>query len=91
MTLFCFVYFLSGALSDINSLLNDGIPVGDFDMADDTSLSSRASSRFFDSEPILNLDSFANSSTAGIGSSMSWYLPNELVIVLLKLLYLVFR
>ena len=45
-----------GALSDINSLLNDGISVGDFDMADDTSLSSRASSRFFDSEPILNLE-----------------------------------
>jgi len=54
-----------GALSDINSLLNDGIPVGDFDMADDTSLSSRASSRFFDSEPILSLESFANSAGNG--------------------------
>ena len=51
-----------GALSDINSLLNDGIPYGDDrDMADDTSLSSRASSRFFDSEPILSLESFTAS------------------------------
>lgn len=59
-----------GALSDINSLLNDGIPVGDFDMADDTSLSSRASSRFFDSEPILNLETYTNNpSASGIGSS----------------------
>jgi hypothetical protein len=58
-----------GALSDINSLLNDGIPVGDFDMADDTSLSSRASSRFFDSEPILNLETYTNRSASGIGSS----------------------
>lgn len=45
-------------MSEVNSLLNDGIPGGDYDAADDTSLSSRASSRFFDSEPILNLDSF---------------------------------
>lgn len=59
----------AGALSDINSLLNDGIPVGDFDMADDTSLSSRASSRFFDSEPILNLETYTNPSASGVGSS----------------------
>ncbi|XP_045030921.1 Ca(2+)/calmodulin-responsive adenylate cyclase isoform X1 [Daphnia magna] len=58
-----------GALSDINSLLNDGIPVGDFDMADDTSLSSRASSRFFDSEPILNLETYTNPSASGVGSN----------------------
>ena len=56
----------TGALSDVNSLLNDGVGAGgDFDMADDTSLSSRASSRFFDSEPILNLDAFAHSSAGG--------------------------
>ena len=46
--------------------MNDGVgAVGDFDMADDTSLSSRASSRFFDSEPILNLDAFAHSTAGG--------------------------
>ena len=64
---------MAGALSDINSLLNDGIPVTDFDLADDTSLSSRASSRFFDSEPILSLESFANSAavTGLISSNQS--------------------
>ena len=64
-----FDWWIAGALSDINSLLNDGIPVTDFDLADDTSLSSRASSRFFDSEPILSLESFANSAVAGFLSS----------------------
>lgn len=54
-----------GALSDINSLLNDGIPGGDYDGADDTSLSSRASSRFFDTEPVLNLDSFTGAISNG--------------------------
>ena len=51
-------WIILGALSDVNSLLNDGNPVADFDLPDDTSLSSRASSRFFDSEPVLNLESF---------------------------------
>jgi len=58
-----------GALSDVNSLLNDGIPVGDFDLPDDTSLSSRASSRFFDSEPMLSLESFGSNAVADFISS----------------------
>lgn len=52
-------------MSDVNSLLNDGMPGGDYDGADDTSLSSRASSRFFDSEPVLNLDSFTGAIANG--------------------------
>ncbi|GFX39943.1 adenylate cyclase type 5 [Trichonephila clavipes] len=44
-----------GALSDLNSILNDPNP-GDGDM-DDTSISSRASSRMFDSDQLLSVDS----------------------------------
>ena len=59
-----------GALNDINSLWNDGIPVGDFDIADDTSLSSHTYSRFFDFELILNLETYTNNPSASeIGSS----------------------
>lgn len=43
-----------GALSDLNSIFND--PGHDADM-DDTSISSRASSRIFDSDQLLSLDS----------------------------------
>ncbi|RWS04161.1 Ca(2+)/calmodulin-responsive adenylate cyclase-like protein [Dinothrombium tinctorium] len=42
-----------GALSDVNSLLNDPGNEGDMD---DTSMSSRASSRLFDSEHLFNMD-----------------------------------
>ncbi|GFY79714.1 hypothetical protein TNIN_393241 [Trichonephila inaurata madagascariensis] len=44
-----------GALSDLNSIINDPNP-GDGDM-DDTSISSRASSRMFDSDQLLSVDS----------------------------------
>ncbi|GIX69463.1 hypothetical protein CEXT_462011 [Caerostris extrusa] len=44
-----------GALSDLNSIINDPNP-GDNDM-DDTSISSRASSRMFDSDQLLSVDS----------------------------------
>ncbi|XP_054709450.1 Ca(2+)/calmodulin-responsive adenylate cyclase-like [Uloborus diversus] len=44
-----------GALSDLNSIINDPCD-GDGDM-DDTSVSSRASSRVFDSDQLLSLDS----------------------------------
>lgn len=44
-----------GALSDLNSIINDPGPV-DNDM-DDTSISSRASSRMFDSDQLLSVDS----------------------------------
>lgn len=44
-----------GALSDLNSIINDPGPV-DGDM-DDTSISSRASSRMFDSDQLLSVDS----------------------------------
>ncbi|XP_022256133.1 Ca(2+)/calmodulin-responsive adenylate cyclase-like isoform X2 [Limulus polyphemus] len=43
-----------GALSDLNSIFND--PGHDGDM-DDTSISSRASSRMFDSDQLLSIDS----------------------------------
>ncbi|XP_013791470.1 uncharacterized protein LOC106475327, partial [Limulus polyphemus] len=43
-----------GALSDLNSIFND--PGHDGDM-DDTSVSSRASSRMFDSDQLLSIDS----------------------------------
>ncbi|KAG8185405.1 hypothetical protein JTE90_018626 [Oedothorax gibbosus] len=44
-----------GALSDLNSIINDPCP-HDGDM-DDTSISSRASSRMFDSDQLLSVDS----------------------------------
>lgn len=65
---------IPGALSDVNSLLNDGVAaLGDFDLPDDTSLSSRASSRFFDSEePMLGLETtFASNAVAHLLSGQS--------------------
>lgn len=47
-------FFLSGALSDVNSIYNDPHQY-DGDM-DDTSMSSRASSRIFDSDAIISFD-----------------------------------
>lgn len=50
-----FVY--AGALSDVNSVFND---LGhDADMDDNTSMSSRASSRIFDSDAMMSLDSLS--------------------------------
>lgn len=45
----------SGALSDVNSMYN----VHDGDMDDNTSMSSRASSRIFDSDAMMSLDSLS--------------------------------
>merc|ERR1719187_352838 len=45
-----------GAMSDVNSIYDCGDMVGDPEM-DDTSLSSRASSRIFDSDQIYSADS----------------------------------
>jgi len=67
---------VEGAQNNINSLLNDGILVGDFDIADDTSFSSRASSRFFDSEPILILETYTNPSASGIGSCIKIFISH---------------
>nr|CAD7409833.1 unnamed protein product [Timema poppensis] len=47
-----------GALSDVNSLFNDGCAEG-CDLDDNTSLSSRASSRIFDSDAVMSLDSLS--------------------------------
>ncbi|KAI4461325.1 adenylate cyclase type 1 [Holotrichia oblita] len=46
-----------GALSDVNSAYNDHNPEGDMD--DNTSMSSRASSRIFDSDAMMSLDSLS--------------------------------
>ncbi|XP_068082518.1 Ca(2+)/calmodulin-responsive adenylate cyclase [Anabrus simplex] len=46
-----------GALSDVNSVFND--PGHDGDMDDNTSMSSRASSRIFDSDAMMSLDSLS--------------------------------
>ncbi|XP_063232754.1 Ca(2+)/calmodulin-responsive adenylate cyclase isoform X3 [Bacillus rossius redtenbacheri] len=46
-----------GALSDINSVFNDAGHEGDMD--DNTSVSSRASSRIFDSDAVMSLDSLS--------------------------------
>ena len=48
------IWFISGALSDVNSLYNDP-HIYDGDM-DDTSMSSRASSRIFDTDNMITLD-----------------------------------
>lgn len=47
----------SGALSDVNSAYNDHNHDGDMD--DNTSMSSRASSRIFDSDAMMSLDSLS--------------------------------
>nr|XP_023017272.1 WD repeat-containing protein 60 [Leptinotarsa decemlineata] len=49
--------FLSGALSDVNSAYIDHNHEGDMD--DNTSMSSRASSRIFDSDAMMSLDSLS--------------------------------
>lgn len=46
-----------GALSDVNSAYNDHNHEGDMD--DNTSMSSRASSRIFDSDAMMSLDSLS--------------------------------
>ncbi|XP_023721061.1 Ca(2+)/calmodulin-responsive adenylate cyclase isoform X3 [Cryptotermes secundus] len=46
-----------GALSDVNSVFNDAGHDGDMD--DNTSMSSRASSRIFDSDAMMSLDSLS--------------------------------
>ncbi|KAK9747493.1 Adenylate cyclase, conserved domain [Popillia japonica] len=46
-----------GALSDVNSAYNDHNP--ECDMDDNTSMSSRASSRIFDSDAMMSLDSLS--------------------------------
>lgn len=51
-----FFYFL-GALSDVNSIYN--AHDGDMDDMDNTSMSSRASSRIFDSDAMMSLDSLS--------------------------------
>jgi adenylate cyclase 1 len=51
-------WFVSeGALSDVNSAYNDHNHEGDMD--DNTSMSSRASSRIFDSDAMMSLDSLS--------------------------------
>lgn len=47
----------TGALSDVNSAYNDHNHEGDMD--DNTSMSSRASSRIFDSDAMMSLDSLS--------------------------------
>jgi adenylate cyclase 1 len=49
--------FCLGALSDVNSVFNDAGHDGDMD--DNTSMSSRASSRIFDSDAMMSLDSLS--------------------------------
>lgn len=51
----CFLLYILGALSDVNSLYNDPHHY-DGDM-DDTSMSSRASSHVFDHDALLNFES----------------------------------
>lgn len=50
-------FFLTGALSDVNSAYIDHNH--DVDMDDNTSMSSRASSRIFDSDAMMSLDSLS--------------------------------
>lgn len=52
--LISFFFYTAGALSDVNSIYNDPHQY-DGDM-DDTSMSSRASSRIFDSDAIISFD-----------------------------------